>query len=76
MPLAGKNESLLGKRSKKDIRDFYIFKDKLGTWVKFVFIFVFLWFTCQRETVMTVSVLENMSAQMPNPFIQHVQASR
>ena len=31
MPLAGKQTSLDGKRAKRDIRDFYIFKDKLGT---------------------------------------------
>ena len=33
MPLAGKTAGLDGKRAKRDIRDFYIFKDKLGTWV-------------------------------------------
>ena len=31
MPLAGKQTSLDGKRAKRDIKDFYIFKDKLGT---------------------------------------------
>ena len=31
MPLAGKQTSLDGKRQKRDIRDYYIFKDKLGT---------------------------------------------
>ena len=62
MPLAGKNESLLGKRSKKDIRDFYIFKDKLGTWVFILCLWKILWiYLSQCQTLKCV--WENMSAQ-------------